>query len=250
MKKKLPQFLVSAGILLLLLAGVLKAYDMIQDYSSGHNTQLLLEQMKEYTASTSAQESVPSQPANSGEDEIPSDELNGQTETREYTVPIYADESVPPYTINNDADETPSDELEEQAATETSPTNLIYDVIGTLEIPALKRTLPVLNECTDSLLKVSVCRYMGTTADGSPNRLVIAGHSYKSHFGNLSKLALGDEVYFTTLSDIQYHYRVTEIIVIEGNDHASLEQGQWDITLFTCNNDGSKRILVRCAEEQ
>lgn len=34
-------------------------------------------------------------------------------------------------------------------------------VIGTLEIPSLKLTLPVMSEMNDNLLKISVCRFYG-----------------------------------------------------------------------------------------
>jgi len=143
-------------------------------------------------------------------------------------------------------EEPVTDPSEEPSETQAQP-ELSYNVIGILEIPSLKLELPVLSECTPSLLKVSVCRYMGGAEDGA-ERLVVAGHNYKSHFGTISQLEIGAEVRFTGLSGVEYSYEVTEITVIAANDLKTLESGEWDIALFTCNFGGTKRILVRCQE--
>ena len=198
MTKKRSQLLITAGIALLLLAGGLKAYDLIQDYRAGRNAQLLLEQVQESIAK----------------------DVGGGTGK-----PAAPDGS-------------------DKQAEMLSQMNLPYGVLGILKIPKLELELPVLSECTDGLLNVSVCRYMGEAED-RPERLIVAGHSYKSHFGNLPKLAAGDEVCFTSLTGIEYKYSVTGTEVIAGDGHSALEAGEWDITLFTCNFDGSKRVCVR-----
>jgi len=205
MTKKRYKFLIVIGALLILTAGGLKVYDMVQDYMSGRSARLLLEQMRELPASA-----PPSGDADS---------------TAEVTVDASAEQK------------------------EIDSAQFAYDVIGILEIPELNLQLPVLSECTNSLLNVSVCRYMGSAED-KPERLIVAGHSYKSHFGNLTKLSVGDKVLFSSLSGAEYSYSVTAITVIAGNGHAALEQGEWDMTLFTCNFDGSKRVVVRCTEVQ
>ncbi|MEG1870020.1 MAG: sortase, partial [Oscillospiraceae bacterium] len=114
-----------------------------------------------------------------------------------------------------------------------------------LSIPKLNLELPVLDECTDYLLKLSVCRYEGKT-EGTPSKLIIAGHNYKSHFKTLSELAVGDTVTFTSLTGEVYSYTVSALEEIDGNDIDGLHQGDWDITLFTCNFDGGNRLLIRC----
>lgn len=118
-------------------------------------------------------------------------------------------------------------------------------VSGILSIPKLNLELPVLDECTDYLLKLSVCRYEGN-AEGAPSKLIIAGHNYKSHFKTLSELAVGDTVTFTSLTGEVYSYTVSALEEIDGNDIDGLHQGDWDITLFTCNFDGGNRLLIRC----
>ncbi len=51
--------------------------------------------------------------------------------------------------------------------------------IGTLEIPSLDLTLPVMSEWSYPLLKLAPCRYAGSAYQGN---LVIAAHNYKTHF--------------------------------------------------------------------
>ena len=48
-----------------------------------------------------------------------------------------------------------------------------YDIIGILAIPKLGLELPVLSECNEELLSISVCRYGGTVEE-KPENLVIA----------------------------------------------------------------------------
>ena len=65
--------------------------------------------------------------------------------------------------------------------------------IGVLEMPALGLTLPVMDECTDANLRRAPCRYVGTAYQ---ENLIISGHNYRSHFGSLRRLQLGDQVRF------------------------------------------------------
>ena len=117
--------------------------------------------------------------------------------------------------------------------------------IGVLEIPTLGLSLPILDECTDSLLKVAPCRYAGNLYDG----LIIAGHNYVSHFKKLSQLAPGDAVRFTDVDGNVWEYTVTTTEIISGYDVEGMEEGDWDLTLFTCTYGGQDRVTVRCTME-
>ena len=131
-------------------------------------------------------------------------------------------------------------------APEDSPTIWdSYDVDGVLSIPSLGLKLPVLSQYTEDLLKVSPCIYQGL-GGGQPQRLVIAGHNYRSHFGSLNQLAPGDEITYRSLDKTETFFRVTQLVETGAEDAALLEEGQWDLTLLTCNLDMSRRLLVRC----
>ena len=115
--------------------------------------------------------------------------------------------------------------------------------IGIIHIPSLDLKLPVLSEWNYDNLKLAPCRYKGTVSD---NSLIIAAHNYSSHFGKIKDLNQGNEIYFIDTNGTVHSYTVSETEIINGNDADSMESGDWDLSLFTCNFDGSDRVTIRC----
>lgn len=115
--------------------------------------------------------------------------------------------------------------------------------IGTVCIPAIGIKLPVINEWSLAGAKIAPCRYTGSIYDGS---LIIAGHNFSSHFGFISSLKAGDEVYFTDIKGNKYVFSVLKTEIIEKKDVNRMVSGKWDLTLFTCTIGGKQRITVRC----
>lgn len=119
--------------------------------------------------------------------------------------------------------------------------------IGTLEIPTLELTLPIMEEWDYDKLKVSPCRYSGSFYRDD---LVIAGHNYARHFSPLKWLPEGSEINFTDVEGNVYHYTIgwvdtlnpdqVEDLLSEGEEH------EWDLTLFTCTTGGKSRHTIRC----
>ena len=115
--------------------------------------------------------------------------------------------------------------------------------IGVLEIPALALKLPIISEWNYARLKIAPCRYLGSAYKGN---LILAGHNYKSHFGNLYRLEAGDEVFFTDMAGNQFVYSVSGIEQLPSTAIEEMEAGNWDLTLFTCTVGGAARVTVRC----
>lgn len=115
--------------------------------------------------------------------------------------------------------------------------------IGTVEIPSLGLLLPIQSEWASDNAKVSVCRYKGSVYE---NNLIIAGHNYVEHFGNLNKLATGDEVVVTDMNGKSFYFEVTNIETLGSYDIEEMDAGEWDLTLFTCTIGGANRVTVRC----
>ena len=123
-----------------------------------------------------------------------------------------------------------------------------YEVIGVVALPDLGLSLPVLADYTQDLLAVAPCRYTDDLAL-EPGQLVVAGHNYRTHFGRLGELAPGSRITWQNLDGVTYTYTVTEVTEIDAGDREALEQGDWDLTLFTCDVTRTRRILVRAALE-
>ena len=118
--------------------------------------------------------------------------------------------------------------------------------IGTLEIPALELTLPVISQWSDQALKLAPCRYTGSAY---LNDLIIAGHNYKRHFARLNALNLGDDVLFTDIDGHLFSYQVSKLEQLAGTAVEEMEAGEWDLTLFTCTIGGKARMTVRCERQ-
>mgnify|MGYP002552946257 FL=1 len=120
-----------------------------------------------------------------------------------------------------------------------------YAIDGILSIPDLGLELPVLADYSEENLRLSICLYR-QESDGS--RKVIAGHNYRNHFGRLASLEEGTLLTYTREDGTVTRYQVTGITEIDADDPAALDAGEWDMTLFTCNLDMTRRVLVRLTE--
>ena len=117
------------------------------------------------------------------------------------------------------------------------------DYIGTLDIPALGLSLPVMGEWSYPKLKVAPCRYSGSAYTGN---FTIAGHNYSTHFGPVRNLEAGDQVIFTDVKGRSFAYAVQTIETLEPTDIEDMLSDEWNLTLFTCTSSGQTRIAIRC----
>ena len=78
------------------------------------------------------------------------------------------------------------------------------------------------------------------------NNLVICGHSYKAHFGNLYKLKKGDLVIFTDVLNNKYIYEVELVEELLPTSIKEMIESDFDLTLYTCTKDALKRVVIRC----
>lgn len=118
------------------------------------------------------------------------------------------------------------------------------DYIGILEIPAQGLKLGVASELTMPALKKSPCRYYGSIYD---DNCIIAAHNYQSHFGQLPSVQIGDKITFTDVEGTVFEYKVSAIEIIPGTDSDTMkEEGDWDLSLFTCTLTRTERLTIRC----
>ena len=118
-----------------------------------------------------------------------------------------------------------------------------YDYIGTINIPTLNLELPIMSEYDYNRLEISPCRYYGSI---HTNDLIICAHSYKTHFKYLNKLKQSDIIIITDIDGFNYIYEVLEIEILKPTEVSEMINNEFDLTLYTCTNDGQNRITVRC----
>jgi len=224
MKKAKPWLFIVIGSVLLLAAGVLITLSRLDDYFAGQRAQDVLQRLldDEWEQSDSSQSKIwfAAQVPSSAAIEFSDDELDPY------------DEDYPDDEQGSGGNRVP----------------LEYSVIGILEIPKLRKKLPVLDRSSSALLNISVCRYSGQVEE-KPERLVIAGHNLRSYFGQISTLALGDEILFTTKDGAVFRYSMIGLDICHQSDIDAVQAGaDWDITLLTCTKERITRVLVRCGE--
>lgn len=115
--------------------------------------------------------------------------------------------------------------------------------IGRVTISAIGLDLPVLTEWSSANGKIAPCRYKGSAYTGD---LIIAGHNYRSHFGSLKQVEVGEEVLFTDVDGNVFSYRVAAMEILDGAAVEEMEAGEWDLSLFTCTYGGQTRLTLRC----
>lgn len=115
--------------------------------------------------------------------------------------------------------------------------------IGVLDIPALELSLPIISEWSYDALQIAPCRYSGSAY---LDNLVIAGHNYRSHFASLPQLQPGDSVTFTDMDGNVFSYEVSSLETLSPYAISDMTSGDWDLTLFTCTVGGQSRLAIRC----
>lgn len=121
------------------------------------------------------------------------------------------------------------------------------DYVGTVSIPSLKITLPVMAKWSYDNFKISPCVYEGTPYK---NNFIICAHNYRNHFGSIKNLAQGDEVTFKDFDGNVFKYKVLYTEILDNNAVEEMSAGEWDLTLFTCTYGGATRVTVRCVAEK
>ena len=117
------------------------------------------------------------------------------------------------------------------------------EIVGILRIPALELELPIISQWSYPDLQTAPCRYSGSAY---LNNLILCGHNYSSHFGNLKELREGDIITFTDMDGNLFTYEMAERETLMPTSVEEMTGGDWDLTLFTCTVGGKSRVTVRC----
>ena len=128
------------------------------------------------------------------------------------------------------------------------PTYKGFNVVGTIEIPAIDLHYPILQKVNKSSLETSVAFLYGAGINQVGNS-VIVGHNYRNglFFSNNKRLDIGDIIYVTDNSKNRLTYRIYDKFETTPEDASFYSRdtaGIPEITLSTCNDDSSKRLII------
>ena len=124
-----------------------------------------------------------------------------------------------------------------------------FGMLGTMEIPKINFSYPVLDKVTKKSIETSVAFLYGSGLN-QPGNSVIIGHNYRNglFFSNNKKLNVGDKIYVTDNSGTQLTYTIYDKFET-GQDDADFYQrdtgGKPELTLSTCTDrDTTKRLII------
>lgn len=207
MPKKFGIVFVTLGAVLIMSALLLFMYNRYEDFTAGQKAELLLDDIQSVIA-----ENVQS--------------TSAQTKGEK------------------DSDKSAEQPMVPESLPAEMPEAMIdgYDYIGYLTIPDLEMDLPVMADWDYDRLNIAPCRHFGSSRTDD---LVIAAHNYISHFGSLSKMKAGSEIYFTDMDGIKNHYRlVSEPEVFAANAVDEVKNSGYDLVLYTCTPGGLTRVVA------
>lgn len=157
-----------------------------------------------------------------------------------------------------EADEVEEEMIEEEVVEEETVENDVtvgentYSTDAIITIPKIDLEYPVLSESNDELLKISVNKYFGPEPNEKGNYCIV-GHNYRNGkmFGRLNELENDDIVLLQDMSGRTVEYSVYKIYVVDPSDArctSQLTNGRKELTLITCTNYGTQRLIVKCKE--
>lgn len=167
--------------------------------------------------------------------------------------------------LNNVLDNVPEDVPKGKAnsntqtqAVQTTEGGHQYTTIGSIDIPKINVTYPILDGATDSeeetaeLLKISPTKFWGPNLNEVGN-FCIVGHNYRNNrfFSKVPTLETGDIIHITDLSKKTIAYKVYNKYQVDPTDVSCTTQithGKKEITLITCTDDSKQRVVVKARE--
>lgn len=124
-----------------------------------------------------------------------------------------------------------------------------YNVSAKLTIPKIDLETFVFEDYDEEAMWLCPTKYFGPEPNEAGN-YCIAAHNYNKEnmFNHIIELEEGDSIFLSDNKNGQVKYEVYDIYKAEPTDNTPLEQntnGQIEITLITCSDYSSKRIIVK-----
>lgn len=141
-----------------------------------------------------------------------------------------------------------------QTSEETKKTYMEnYEVVGSIKIPKTKLEIPILEKVTKRSLELSVAVFDGPGLNVVGNTTIM-GHNYRNglFFSDNEKLSNGDNIYITDKSGTTIEYEIYNIYETDPSEAEYMRRdtnGKREISLSTCNDDSSKRLVIWAVEK-
>lgn len=108
------------------------------------------------------------------------------------------------------------------------------DIIGILEIPALKAELPIIEGTDEEELEKGVGHYAGTVFPGQKDQILLSGHR-DTVFRKIGELKMGDEL-VVKMPYGDFTYEIIDSFIVDADDNTVIKSTAPEeiLTLSTC----------------
>lgn len=108
------------------------------------------------------------------------------------------------------------------------------DIIGILEIPALKAELPIIEGTDEEELEKGVGHYAGTVFPGQKDQILLSGHR-DTVFRKIGELKMGDEL-VVNMPYGDFTYEIIDSFIVDADDTTVIKPTAPEeiLTLSTC----------------
>ena len=181
--------------------------------------------------------------------------LDGGKETISEASKEQNNEATKSISQNNTKTKNANQEIKKESAligTYKASNGKTYNTVGTINIPSINVNYPILTETSESLLKISVCKFWGCDPNQVGN-FCIAGHNYRNtrFFSKVPTLVVGDIIEITDLYNTTLKYSIYDKYTVDPKDvscTSQLTNGKKVVTLITCTNDSKQRVVIQARE--
>ena len=127
-------------------------------------------------------------------------------------------------------------------------------LFGIIEIPKINLYYPVFSTLTEELLKISPCKFYGSSPKINGN-ICIAGHNYDNSlfFSKISTLQANDQIFIFDQTGAKFVYVVYDKYEVKETDLSPIlnyEPNEKSLTLVTCNNLNANRIILKAKQQK
>ena len=160
---------------------------------------------------------------------------------------------------SDDQSETTANKLSDINSVETAePAGKLYmegyEVMGTIAIPKTGIEYPILSSVTKKSLETSVAILYGVGLN-QPGNTTIVGHNYRNglFFSDNKKLSKGDIIKITDQSGTMVTYEIYDMFQTSPSDAGYMQrdtEGKREISLSTCTDDSSARLIILAREKE
>lgn len=153
-------------------------------------------------------------------------------------------------TEHEEKEDCGQEETEATGRSEDAATLSKEEVIGLIEIETLDIKYAVMEGTGNHELSCGIGHITDTAGIGENGNCVLAGHNGSRHgtfFTNLKTIQMGEVVKLTDKEGNEFLYEVESMEVVGPYENSVKAQGEeTELTLITCENKGTMRLVVKC----